>query len=93
MHKPDATRELEIVNRLGLHARAAARFVEVASAHQAEIRVQLDQRTANGKSIMGLMMLAAARGSRITVMATGADARQAIEALAELIAHRFGEPD
>ncbi len=93
MHKPDATRELEIVNRLGLHARAAARFVEVARAHQAEVRVQLDPRTANGKSIMGLMMLAAARGSRITVMATGADARQAIEALAELVAHRFGEPD
>ena len=93
MHKPDSTRELEIVNRLGLHARAAARFVEVARAHQAEVRVQLDPRTANGKSIMGLMMLAAARGSRITVMATGADARQAIEALAELVAHRFGEPD
>ena len=93
MNNPHATRELEIVNRLGLHARAAARFVEVASAYQAEIRVQLDQRTANGKSIMGLMMLAASRGTRITVTATGADARQSVEALAELVADRFGEPD
>ncbi len=88
-----ARRELEIVNRLGLHARAAARFVEVAGAHDADIRVQSAGGEANGKSIMGLMMLAAACGTRITVSAEGVDATTALEALTSLVAERFGEPD
>ena len=88
-----ATRELEIINRLGLHARAAARFVEVASAHQAEVMVRHANGEANGKSIMGLMMLAAACGSRLTISACGSDAQAAIDALTQLIGERFGEPD
>ena len=85
--------ELEIINRLGLHARAAARFVSVASDHQSTIDVHFAGQTANGKSIMGLMMLAAAKGSTLSVTATGDDAKQALKALEALLADRFGEPD
>jgi len=84
---------LEIVNQLGLHARAAARFVEVASRFEAEIDVLHSGHQANGKSIMSLMMLAAARGSRLAVTATGDDADDALQALAELVGNRFGEAD
>lgn len=87
------TIEIEIINRLGLHARAAARFVSVASDHQADVEVRFAGQTANGKSIMGLMMLAASQGSRLQVTAEGADAKAALEALASLLAERFGEPD
>jgi phosphocarrier protein HPr len=84
-------REMTIVNKLGLHARAAARFVDAASRYQARIEVQTPRRTVNGKSIMGLMMLAAARGTIITVQADGDDAEQALEALETLVMQRFGE--
>ena len=85
------TREFAIVNKLGLHARAASKFVTVASQYEADIRVAKDGREVSGKSIMGVMMLAAARGSRIDVSADGADAEAALDALEELVRDRFGE--
>lgn len=85
------TREFAIVNKLGLHARAASKFVTVASQYDADIRVSKDGREVSGKSIMGVMMLAAARGSRIDVSAEGDDAEAALDALEELVRDRFGE--
>lgn len=84
-------RTVEIVNLLGLHARAAAKFVTAAGAFQADIRVRKDDREVSGKSIMGVMMLAAARGSRITLSADGEDAEAALDALSALVADKFGE--
>lgn len=80
-----------ISNRLGLHARAASQFVQVANGFKAEILVEKDSLEVNGKSIMGIMMLAAAKGSRITVKARGMDAREAVNALGGLIKGGFGE--
>ena len=84
-------RTVEIVNRLGLHASAAAKLVTTAAGFEADVRVRKDGREVSGKSIMGVMMLAAARGSRITLVADGEDAGAAIEALVTLVADRFGE--
>jgi len=84
-------RTVEIVNRLGLHARAAAKLVTTAAGFEADVRVRKDGREVSGKSIMGVRMLAAARGSRITLVADGEDAGAAIEALVTLVADRFGE--
>ena len=84
-------RELEIVNKRGLHARASARFVQLVAAHDVEVSVSKDGITVGGTSIMGLMMLAASPGCCITVRAEGPDADAAIAALAELVAARFGE--
>ena len=83
--------EVEIVNQLGLHARAAARFVETASRFDAEVTVANGDESVSGKSILGLMMLAAGLGTPLTIVATGADAEAAIDALAELISQRFHE--
>lgn len=80
-----------IVNKLGLHARAAAKFVTLASKFEADIRVRKESREVSGKSIMGVMMLAAANGSSITLIAEGDDAQQAIEELEALVVDRFGE--
>lgn len=80
-----------IINKLGLHARAAAKFVTTASEYTATIYVQRDGREVNGKSIMGVMMLAAAKETQITVKAEGDDAEQAIEAIGQLINNYFGE--
>ena len=80
-----------IINRLGLHARAAAKFVTTASEFQADIQVSKDNRQVNGKSIMGVMMLAAAKGTEIQVTAEGDDAESALNAIGELIANYFGE--
>ena len=85
------SRRLEIVNQRGLHARASAKFVQVASACQADIEVEKDGTVVGGTSIMGLMMLAASPGCCITVRASGADAQSALDALAQLVADRFGE--
>jgi phosphocarrier protein len=85
------TREFAIVNKLGLHARAASKFVTIAAQYEADIRVAKDGREVSGKSIMGVMMLAAARGSRIQVSAEGSDAEAALDALEELVRERFGE--
>jgi phosphocarrier protein len=85
------TRELEIVNAKGLHARAAARFVEVVEAHDAEAVVRRDGLSAAGDSIMGLLMLAASMGSTIEVETTGPEAQHLADALEALVADRFGE--
>lgn len=84
-------REFEIVNKRGLHARASARFVELAGSFDAKIEVEKDGTTVGGSSIMGLMMLAASTGCSIKVRAEGNDATKALDALEELIANRFGE--
>ena len=86
-------RDLVIANKRGLHARAAARFVQCAERFDAEITVSKDQTTVGATSIMGLMMLAAAPGSSIRVAAVGPDAEAALAALAELVASRFGEDE
>ncbi len=83
--------DLLIVNKRGLHARAAARFVQCAERFDATITVSKDQTTVGGTSIMGLMMLAAAPGSEIHVTAEGREAEAALAALAALVADRFGE--
>jgi phosphocarrier protein HPr len=85
------SRQLEIVNQKGLHARAAAKFVKVAGAYAAEINVCLGSTEVCGTSIMGLMMLAASKGTVISVIADGDDAETAIEALSELVRDRFDE--
>lgn len=85
------TRELTILNRLGLHARPSAMFAKVSGNHKSEIWVEKDGETVNGKSIMGLMMLAAGEGSTLVVTAEGDDAEEAVQALAALIARRFDE--
>jgi phosphocarrier protein HPr len=85
------TREFTITNKLGLHARPAAMFVKVSSAHQAEIWVEKDDEQVNGKSIMGLMMLAAGFGSKLTVTAEGVDAEAAMAQIEALIASGFSE--
>lgn len=83
--------EVEIINKLGLHARASSKFTQTAGAFAAEVRVCRNGKCVNGKSIMGLMMLAAAQGSTIQIEANGADEAQAIQALAALINDYFGE--
>ncbi|MEP6572901.1 MAG: HPr family phosphocarrier protein [Gemmatimonadota bacterium] len=85
------TKEAEIVNPLGLHARPAAQFVKLATSFRANIEVEKEGMAVNGKSIMGVMMLAAECGSVITLRADGDDADQALEALAGLVARGFGE--
>ena len=89
-HKP-IEKTVTIVNRLGLHARAAAKLVTLAAKYQSMVQVRKDGREVSGKSIMGVMMLAAAQGSHITLVAQGPDAAEAIEALAALVANRFEE--
>ena len=84
-------RQATIVNQEGLHARPAARIVRLASSFASEIELSKDGLDVNGKSIMGVMMLAAECGSEITIRATGPDAEQAVQALAELVADGFGE--
>lgn len=83
--------EVEIVNRLGLHARAAAKFVTTASQFKSEIHLSNKGHQVNGKSIMGVMMLAAAKGSKLELIVEGEDEQQASEALIELINNRFDE--
>ena len=86
-----AQRELTILNKLGIHARPAAQFVKTASKFTSEIRVEKDGEEVDGKSIMGLMMLAAGNGSVIIVAAEGEDEDAALEALADLIERKFEE--
>lgn len=88
---PSVRGSFVIQNRLGLHARAAALFVQTVTALDAEVFVTKDGETVNGKSIMGLMMLAAARGSTVALICDGPDAEAAAEALEGLIRDRFGE--
>ncbi|RMH40701.1 MAG: HPr family phosphocarrier protein [Alphaproteobacteria bacterium] len=86
-----ARRTLKIVNEKGLHARASARFVEVVEQHDATATVSKDGMSVSGDSIMGLLMLAASRGSEIEVETSGPDAEKLVAALSELVANRFGE--
>lgn len=86
-------REITIINKLGLHARAAARFVAVASEFDASVRVIRGNRTVNGKSIMGVMMLAAGKGSHLVIEAQGEDAETALNALVALVDSRFQEEE
>jgi len=85
------SRRVPIVNALGLHARAAARFVKLAGAYRSHIRVTRGQRTMDGKSILGLLLLAAARGSQIEISADGPDEAEALAALCGLVAQGFEE--
>ena len=80
-----------IANRLGLHARAAAQVVRIASAYESDVRIARGDKEVDGKSIMGLMMLAASQGTEIEIRTEGVDAEDALEALRELISTRFGE--
>ena len=84
-------KEITILNRLGLHARPAAMFVRVAARYRAEIWVDKEGEQVNGKSIMGLMMLAAGQGSKLHIRAEGADAAEAVRDLEALIKTRFNE--
>ncbi len=87
------TQPVTIINRLGMHARAAAKFATTASKYPCAIYVESGGRRVNGKSIMGLMMLAATRGTEITLSAEGDDEAAAITALISLVNHRFGEAE
>jgi len=80
-----------IQNELGMHARAATRFVQIANRYKAEVDVEKDGQVVNGKSIMGVLMLVASQGSTITVRTRGEDAAEAMASLAELIQSKFGE--
>jgi phosphocarrier protein len=84
-------REIEIVNKLGLHARASAKLTQTASRFAADVWLSRNGRRVNAKSIMGVMMLAAGKGSRIAIGTNGADAEQALDALVSLIESKFGE--
>jgi phosphocarrier protein len=95
--KPSSTasqkvsREVTILNRLGLHARPSAMFVKVCNRHKCDIWVERDGEQVNGKSIMGLMMLAAGQGSKLRITCEGSDAEAAIQEIQELIQRRFDE--
>jgi phosphocarrier protein HPr len=85
------SRRVTIVNQLGLHARAAAKFVQVATRFESQVRVSRDDKAMDGKSIMGILLLAAARGTWLTISADGQDEQAAIEALCRLVESGFGE--
>jgi phosphocarrier protein len=85
------SRSVTVVNQLGLHARAAARFVHLATRFDSQVRVGRDSKVMDGKSIMGILLLAAARGTSLTITAEGPDEQAAVDALAELVAAGFGE--
>jgi phosphocarrier protein HPr len=86
-----AEREVQVRNRLGMHARAAVRFVQIANGFKSDVTVVKDGQEANGKSIMGLLTLVAAHGVTMTVVCEGDDAEAAVVALAELVGTGFGE--
>ncbi len=86
-------RDVEIVNRLGLHARASAKVTQTAAKFSSDVFMTRNGRRINAKSIMGVMMLAAPKGSLVTLEVNGADEEDAMAALVKLIAERFGEPD
>jgi len=83
--------EITIINKLGLHARAAAKFVSLASNFDSNIELECGEKIVNGKSILGVMMLAASKGTVIRLVATGSDEEEAAQKLSELVEDRFGE--
>jgi phosphocarrier protein HPr len=84
-------RELEIINKLGLHARASAKLTQLAAKFESDVQVMRNNRRVNAKSIMGVMMLAAGKGSKITVEISGPDEEQAMDAISKLVGEYFGE--
>jgi phosphocarrier protein HPr len=84
-------KETEIVNRLGLHARAAAKLVHTAGNYQSRVTVEKDGEEVDAKSILGVLLLAAAQGSQVTIRCDGKDEQEAMQAVTELIANRFDE--
>ncbi|PUA18110.1 HPr family phosphocarrier protein [Glaciimonas sp. PCH181] len=84
-------KEIEIINKLGLHARASAKFTQLASKFKCEVWISRNNRRVNAKSIMGVMMLAAGKGSSVLLEAEGADEKECFEALNQLIQDKFGE--
>jgi phosphocarrier protein NPr len=86
-------KKIQIINKLGLHARAAAKFVSTASKFQSHIDVLKDNQSVNGKSIMGIMMLAASKGTELEISIDGQDEEQALTALIDLINNLFGESE
>ncbi len=87
------SRQLDIINKLGLHARAAAKFVNVASSYNSHVEIEKNGHRVNGKSIMGVMMLAAGKGSSITIHVDGNDAEVCADKLSELVNNRFDEEE
>ena len=87
----NVTKEVTVTNKLGIHARPASMFVKIATQYKCDILVEKDGETVNGKSIMGLMMLAAGPGTRLRVQACGDDAQNAVTELESLVERRFGE--
>ena len=85
--------ELQIINKLGLHARAAAKLVKLASSFECNIDIEKEGQRVNSKSIMGVMMLAASCGSMVTITATGTDEKKALDAVTDLINRRFDEEE
>ena len=85
------TRSVEVTNALGLHARAAARFVHLATRFNSQIRVSRDAKVMDGKSIMGILLLAAARGTKLTISGDGPDETTAVDSLIQLVESGFGE--
>ena len=85
------SRTVTVTNQLGLHARAAARFVHLATRFTSQVRVARDTKVMDGKSIMGILLLAAARGTTLTISADGQDEADAVEALVRLVESGFGE--
>jgi len=83
--------QIKIINKLGLHARAAAKFVTLASEYQSEVLLEHQAKKVNGKSIMGVMMLAASKGTELTLITNGNDEHKALDALVELVNNRFDE--
>ncbi len=86
-------KQVIIINKLGLHARAAAKFVTLASSFSSEVDLSRDNQTVNGKSIMGVMMLAASKGTRLTLTTNGVDEDNAITRIEELVLNKFGEEE
>jgi phosphocarrier protein HPr len=91
MSENSVEQKLQITNELGMHARAATKFVQTANKFQSAVAVEKDGQSVNGKSIMGVLMLVAAKGSSIQVRCTGPDAQEAMTALAQLVKDKFGE--
>lgn len=87
------TKPITIVNKLGLHARAAARFVQLASSYDCEVNLSVNSKKVSGKSIMGIMMLAAAKGTTVEITTAGGDEVEAMTRLEELILDKFGEAE
>lgn len=93
MSETRAAGTFEIINRLGLHARAASKLVQTASRFSCDVTVRRDEQVANAKSVMGVLLLCGSKGAQITVEAEGEGADDAVKAIGDLINERFGEED